>query len=211
MMEWLLMGLLLVGAYLVGSIPNGSIVGLLLGRDLLSHGSGKTGTANTMNVLGRPAAAIVFVLDLAKGMVVVALARLLPWPTEAWQNVAMGGAASAAILGHNWSLWVRFLAGKWGGGRGIVTALGAMLLVNPLVVLAAVVVGAVTLLVSRYIVVATLAGVLGGVVTSGVLVTVGGMSPWLLPGCFAWGGLVVAGFHDSIVRLLKGEERKIGR
>lgn len=208
-MEWLVLGLLLVGAYLVGAIPNGLLVGRLMGRDLLRHGSGKTGTANTMSALGRGPAALVFALDLLKGVLVALAARLIPWPSDEWGSLALGGAASVAIAGHNWSVWVRLLSGKWGGGRGIVTALGAMLLVNPLVVLVAAVVGAVVLFVSRYVVVATLAGMMGGLATAVLLVAAGQVSPWLLPGCLAWGALVAWGFHDSIGRLLRGEETKV--
>jgi glycerol-3-phosphate acyltransferase PlsY len=179
------------------------LVGMLMGRNLLMLGSGKTGTANSMSVLGRPAAVAVFALDLLKGVVVVALARLLTWPNEMWLDLAIGGAGSATIAGHNWSLWVRLFTGKWGGGRGIVTAIGAMLTVQPLAVAAAVVFGALAFIVSRHVVVSTIVGVTATIMTSVILVLSQQLSPWLLPGTISWGLLIVAGFHDSIGRLLK--------
>jgi glycerol-3-phosphate acyltransferase PlsY len=195
--------LLLAGSYLVGAIPGGLLVGLLMGRNLLKLGSGKTGTANSMSVLGRPAATAVFALDLLKGLVVVVLAWLLSWPNEVWLDLAIGGAGAAAIVGHNWSLWVRLFTGRWGGGRGIVTAIGAMLTVQPLAVAAAVIFGALAFIISRHVVLATIVGVAATILTSVILVLSQQLPPWLLPGTISWGLLIVAGFHDSIGRLLK--------
>lgn len=209
--HWLQLGLLVVGAYLLGAIPNGLLVGRLAGRNLLHHGSGKTGTANTLATLGRPAAVAVFALDLIKGLLVVLIARFLSWPNDAWLYIAMSSAASSAIVGHNWSVWVRLLSGKWGGGRGIVTALGAMLIVHPLVVLAAIIGAALALAVSRYMVLGAITGALVGVVTACILVAFQQITPWLLPGCIVWALLVLAGFHDNISRLLKGTEQRLGR
>lgn len=208
--EWLQLCAVILGAYLLGAIPSGLLVGLLMGRNLLQLGSGKTGTANTMSMLGKPAAATVFALDLAKGVLAVLIARTLAWPDDNWLAVATGLAASAAIVGHNWSVWVRLFAGKWGGGRGIVTAVGAMLVLQPLIVLAAVIAGAVALLLSRYVVIATLAGVVAGVAAAVVLALLQQITPWLLPGVIAWSLLIVAGFQDSLSRLLKGTETRLG-
>src|SRR5215212_10240648 len=132
-MTWMQLGLLALGAYLLGAIPNGWLVGRLQGRDLLREGSRKTGSTNTLRVLGRPAAAAVFVGDLLKGALAVAAAGLLAWPDAGWRMLAEGVAGAAAIAGHNWSVWVRLLAGRWGGGRGLVPALGACLLIHPLI------------------------------------------------------------------------------
>src|SRR3712207_4856740 len=131
-MEWLQLALLVAAAYLLGAVPSGLLVGRLRGRELLQYGSGKTGATNSMRGLGRQAAAVVFALDFVKGLLAVLAARLFPWPSDAWLGTAVGSRGAAAIIGHNWSIWVRLLAGKWGGGRGIVTAIGAMLAVHPL-------------------------------------------------------------------------------
>src|SRR5690242_1046701 len=96
-----------LGAYLLGSIPSGLLVGRLRGRDLLREGSGKTGSTNTLRVLGRPAAAAVFGADLLKGLLAVALVALFAWPDADWRAAATGVAGAAVIAGHNWSLGVR--------------------------------------------------------------------------------------------------------
>ena len=211
MSDWLQLILLIILAYLIGAMPSGLLVGRVMGRNLLEGGSGKTGTANAMSVLGRPAAIAVFALDLVKGLISVLLARSFAWTNEAWLAIAMGMAASAAIAGHNWSAWVRLLAGRWGGGRGIVTALGAMLMLQPLVILAAVIAGILSLAATRYVVVATLIGIAASMGTVIALVLLQQVTPWLLPGVIAWGLLVVVGFSDSITRLLKGTETRVGQ
>src|SRR6266566_9059124 len=194
-MYWLYFALLVVGTYLVGAIPNGLIIGLLLGKSPLEVGSGKTGATNTFRAAGPVAAAAVLVLDLAKGALAVIAARLIPWPDDAWLGLAMGCSAAAAIVGHNWSVWVRLYSGKWGGGRGIVTALGAMLLVNPWVVVAAGVVGALAFLLTRHTTLGAVGGALGGLVAIVALGAAGQLSLWLLPGAAAWCLLIILGFH----------------
>jgi glycerol-3-phosphate acyltransferase PlsY len=208
--DFLLLLIVTVGAYLIGAIPSGLLIGRLLGRDPLSQGSGKTGATNTFRTAGPAAGAIVLVLDLVKGFVAVLLARLVAWPDEMWAGVAIGAAGAAAILGHNWSLWVRLMAGKWGGGRGIMPAFGAMLAVSPLVALAALVAGGVVIFATRYMAWGAIAGVLAGVGTLIAMAALGMVSPWLVPGGIAWGVLVVLGFHDNIGRLLSGTEPKLG-
>jgi acyl phosphate:glycerol-3-phosphate acyltransferase len=209
-MAWLQLGLLVVGAYLLGGIPGGLLIGMAMGRDLLQFGSGKTGATNTLRTLGLPAGVAVFVFDVAKGGLAVSIARFLAWPDEAWLGMAVGSAGAAAIIGHNRSVWVRLLAGRWGGGRGILTAVGAMLVVDPLVVLVAAACAGVALLVSRFVVVGAVVGALGGLATAIILVFLQQINPWFLPGVAAWALLVIAGFQDSIYRLQKGTERRLG-
>ena len=89
-------------------------------------------------------------------------------------------------------------------------ALGAMLLVNPWVIIAGGAVGAVAFLVTRQATIGAVAGALGGLVTIAALGATGQMSPWLVPGAAAWCLLIVLGFHDNIARLLKGNETRLG-
>lgn len=199
-----------VVSYVIGAIPSGLLVGRVFGRDMLNEGSGKLGTANTMNALGVPAAIAVFILDLVKGIVPVLIARAFTWPDTAWLGVAVAVAGVAAILGHNYSLWVRLLAGKWGGGRGIVTALGAMLMLHPLVVLGAAVLGLVAIAATRLMVLGAMAGIVAGIATALLLISLGWLDISLLPAAIAWSLLVLLGFSDSIARLLRGTEPKLG-
>lgn len=210
-MELLQLALVVVLAYLIGSIPTGLIVARLNGVDLTSKGSGKTGATNTMNALGIGAGATVLAFDLVKGVMSVLLAYLFPYEQTMVQAIAVTCAGAAAILGHNYSIWVRLITGRWGGGRGIVTALGAMVLLHPLVVLAAVVVGATFLAITRYVVLGALAGTIGAVVVAVILVSLGSLSGMFLPAVLLWALLVIVGFQDNIERLLQGAEPKLGR
>jgi glycerol-3-phosphate acyltransferase PlsY len=122
----------------------------------------------------------------------------------------MGCAAAAAIIGHNWSVWVRLISGKWGGGRGIGVALGAMLLLNPWIVLTAILAGGLAMLITRYLAIGAITGALAGLIAIISLGISGNLSPWLLPGAAAWCLLVILGFHDNIARLLNGTETRLG-
>jgi len=210
-MEWLELGFLILGAYLLGSIPNGLIIGLRLGRDPRQYGSGKTGATNMLRVLGRRAAAAVFLLDFAKGALPVLVARLLPWPDETWMGMAMGCAAVAAIVGHVWSIWLLIFTGKLGGGRGVATAVGVMFMVHPLAALIALVVGVTVIGVSRYVSLGSIIGVSVGVLVAGIFAyfqqVPWGFLPWALGAAL----LVVILHRDNIDRLLKGTERKLGQ
>jgi glycerol-3-phosphate acyltransferase PlsY len=210
-MEWLKLGLLIVGGYLLGAIPWGLIVSLRLGRDLRQHGSGKTGATNTLRVIGRRAAAVVFILDAAKGIIPVLIARALSWPDDTWLGIAMGGAAVATIVGHCWSIWIRLFSGKWGGGRGVSTAIGVMIMVHPLAALIGFVVGIGTILVSRYVSLGSIVGVSVGLLSLVVLVFAQQIPLWFFPWGLIAGLLVVVLHRDNIERLLKGTERKLGQ
>jgi glycerol-3-phosphate acyltransferase PlsY len=187
------------------------IVSLRLGRDLRQHGSGKTGATNTLRVIGRRAAAVVFILDASKGIIPVLVARALPWPDDTWLGVAMGSAAVAAIVGHCWSIWIRLFSGKWGGGRGVATAVGVMIMVHPLAALIGFVVGIGVILVSRYVSLGSIVGVSVGLLSLAVLVFTRQIPLWFFPWGLIAGLLVVVLHRDNIQRLLKGTERKLGQ
>jgi glycerol-3-phosphate acyltransferase PlsY len=120
-------------------------------------------------------------------------------------------AGAAAVLGHNYSVWVRLASGRWGGGRGIVTAMGAMLMLHPLVVLAAILVGLAAIALTRLMVVGTIAGTIGAVGVAVILVATGSLWSWFLPAVIVWAVLVIAGFYDNLQRLARGAEPKLGR
>jgi glycerol-3-phosphate acyltransferase PlsY len=185
-------------------------VGLLLGKNPLEVGSGKIGATNTLRAAGPMAAVAVAILDLLKGALAVLAARFFSWPNDAWLGMAMGCSAASAVVGHNWSVWVRLYTGRWGGGRGIVTAMGAMLIISPWVVAVVILVGALTVVVTRYVAMGAIAGALAGLASILALGAAGALSPWLLPGAAACCLLVILGFHDNIGRLVNGTETRLG-
>jgi glycerol-3-phosphate acyltransferase PlsY len=118
------LGLLVgIGGYLIGAFPTGVVVTRLWGaRDVHQAGSGHSGTTNTYRQAGLPAAILVFVVDLTKGLIAVWLGLVL----TGYQAWTLPVAGAAAVLGHCWSVYVDFR-----GGMGISTAGGIFLWVLP--------------------------------------------------------------------------------
>ncbi|MFM2106029.1 MAG: glycerol-3-phosphate acyltransferase PlsY [Chloroflexota bacterium] len=198
----LLPALLLVAiAYLAGSVPSGVLVARLSGGpDPRTIGSGRTGGTNALRALGRKRALVVVVMDLAKGALPVLLARNVTG--DAVVEVACG---VGAVLGASRSIFLRF-----GGGRGVGTGVGTMLVIQPLSVVVAFPVFAIAIAATRYVSVGSLLGSLAVVVTVGAWwATGGGAVPAAYPLYAAIGGALVWLAHaDNIERLLRGEERK---
>ncbi|MFC2013261.1 glycerol-3-phosphate acyltransferase [Chloroflexota bacterium] len=116
----LLFGIMIVvAAYLVGAIPAAYLAGKWLrGVDLRRHGSGNVGATNLAALTSKTVAVPVIIFDLSKGALMVLVAHLLHMGIVT--EVAVG---LAAIIGHNWSVFLRF-----GGGRGLLTAIGVALM-----------------------------------------------------------------------------------
>jgi glycerol-3-phosphate acyltransferase PlsY len=126
--------------YLLGSIPSGVILGhLWKGIDIRRHGSTHTGGLNTLRVVGVPAGVLAGLCDAAKGAGAVLLAQT--WGPEPW-SVPLAGCA--AVVGHNWSLFLGFQ-----GGLGLATLAGSVILFRPQAILLAILVYGVLFLVLR--------------------------------------------------------------
>jgi glycerol-3-phosphate acyltransferase PlsY len=143
---------LLVLSYLLGATPTSYVAGRLgRGIDLRQHGSHNLGATNVYRVLGWHYAIPVGLMDMAKGVVPVAI--LGPWSNgPAWFTVALG---IAAVLGHMFSPYVGFR-----GGKGVATVAGVFLALAPVAVLIALVIWGATLWLSGYVSVASLAAAL---------------------------------------------------
>ena len=112
----------LIAAYLVGSIPMGFvIVKAISGQDVRQVGSGRTGGTNAMRAAGLAAGLLTALLDAMKGAAGVWLAAaLLPADTR---PLGMALAGLCAILGHNYSIFLRFKGGA-GGAPCVGAAMG---------------------------------------------------------------------------------------
>src|SRR5687767_5009578 len=106
-------------AYLVGSIPFGLMVGKLKGVDPRTAGSGNIGASNVGRLLGRKFFAVVFLLDLLKGLLPMLLAgRVLQGAgQEARTYFVWLLVGFAAIVGHMFSVFLGFK-----GGKGVATS-----------------------------------------------------------------------------------------
>jgi acyl phosphate:glycerol-3-phosphate acyltransferase len=121
---------IVLGAYLLGSIPFGLIFAkLFTGKDIREHGSGNIGATNVSRVAGPAAGIATLLFDTGKGAAAVWLAA---WFTGGQHAGPMMLAGIATLLGHCFSIWLRFQ-----GGKGVATALGVYLVLSPLAALAA--------------------------------------------------------------------------
>lgn len=114
-MMWILAGTL---GYLLGSVPFGLLLTRATGAgDLRAIGSGNIGATNVLRTGRKGLAAATLLLDLAKGIAAVLLARAI-WPGQ--EPLLPSAAAVAAVLGHCFPVWLKFC-----GGKGVATLAGA--------------------------------------------------------------------------------------
>lgn len=164
MLSWLLP----IVAYLVGSIPFGVLIARSKGIDITKHGSGNVGATNVFRVVGKSFGILCLFLDFLKGFVPVVIATNLlrvegespavalpflwglseagPAAHQLGLHTAQVATAMAAILGHNYSV---FLRGR--GGKGIATSAGVLVALMPLVLLLMLIVFFAVLFLSGYV------------------------------------------------------------
>ncbi len=156
-----------LAAYLLGSIPTGYLVGRARGVDIRSVGSGNIGATNVFRFLGKPAGIFVLFMDALKGFAAVALVvNFHPElhdaapvmfgrdgqpdaTTREWLGIVAG---IAAILGHNYTCWLRFK-----GGKGIATSAGVYLALAPEAVGLALAAWILLFVITRYVSLASIA------------------------------------------------------
>lgn len=133
--------LAVLAAYLVGAIPTSFLAGRVArGVDLREHGSGNLGAANALRILGWRWALPVVLFDIGKGFLPVWIFSRSVDAPFAW-TLAVG---SAAVLGHVFSIWVRFR-----GGKGVATSAGVFLALAPGPTLGAIATWALLIRISR--------------------------------------------------------------
>lgn len=108
--------------YLLGGIQTAILYGKLKGIDIRNHGSGNAGATNTLRVLGKKAALIVFLGDVLKAIVAVIAAKLL-FPEMALISGLYAGIG--AIIGHSYPIFFKFK-----GGKGIAVTVGAIYMID---------------------------------------------------------------------------------
>jgi glycerol-3-phosphate acyltransferase PlsY len=202
------MGLLLAAflGYLLGAIPFGIIIGRLTkGIDLREYGSHRTGATNALRTLGTRAAAAVFVLDVAKGVFAVLLARFL-FADDPMVEWAAGVAGFAAIVGHNWSVFIGF-----SGGRGVATSAGALGAMSIWTIAILVPMVAIVIWRSRYVSLGSIVGAIAAPIITALLAVIGAAIIPAIGYALASGLLVTAAHADNIGRLRAGTERRIGQ
>ena len=183
--------LVVVAAYLVGTFPTATLVA---GSRVTSEGSGNPGASNVYRVAGRKAGLLVFAGDFLKG----ALATAAGYAIDGRSLALACGAA--AVVGHCLPVTRRFR-----GGKGVATAAGFVLVVEPLVAAVAIVAWLLVAKLAHKASVASLVVAVG--IPSAVLAIRGSGIEAATVAAVAV--LVVARHADNVARLMRGEERTL--
>jgi glycerol-3-phosphate acyltransferase PlsY len=198
-------GIVVVLAYLLGSIPTGYWVGKILkGIDIREHGSRSTGATNVLRTLGKGPALFVFLMDVAKGVAAIALARwLFSQPSlEAQLPWAVTATALVAILGHSKSIWLGFK-----GGKSAATGLGVLFAVALPVGLTAAATFLSVLAIFRIV---SLGSIATAIVAPLLMLAFRQPLPYFLF-ALVGGTYVLITHRANIQRLLAGQEPRIGQ
>ena len=189
-------------AYLIGSVPWGyMLLRWRLGVDIREYGSGRTGMSNVLRTGGGKVAGLVLALDVVKGILAVMLARVVIGDTAA--EVAAG---LFALVGHNWPVFLQFR-----GGRGILTGLGGLAIMAPIAGAAATLAFLLIALLSRYVSLGNITGVIIGGLTLLGLGLVGIYSSTYILYVLFGGAIIIWQHRDNIKRIRQGNERRLGQ
>jgi len=194
--------ILLVSAYLIGSVPIGYIVGrVFFRRDIRTAGSGNIGATNALRAFGTTVGVIILLLDMLKGFGTVMLAKAVLGSDSGW----IAACGLAAILGHIFTIFLRFK-----GGKGVATAGGVFLALAPLALLMTLLSFIVITAITRYVSLGSILGALGfGImVIMQQLMLVKPDYP-LMVMSVAVVLMIILKHKDNIRRLLQGTENKI--
>lgn len=190
-------------AYLAGAFPTAYLAGRIRGVDLASAGSGNYGATNVYRNLGAGPAVVVLIVDILKGFAPVRLLSGFSESIEPGLYAVLLGLS--AVVGHVYSVFLRFR-----GGKGIGTAGGAFLALAPVAAGVALMTWIVVVAVGRIVSVASLAAATVLMITVWALEAPQWPDTW--PLVVATAALTVFVFYthrDNIRRLRRGEEARI--
>jgi acyl phosphate:glycerol-3-phosphate acyltransferase len=203
--------IIILFAYLLGSISPSIILSQLVkGVDIRTYGSGNAGMTNAMRLLGAKWGTVVALIDLAKGFcaawVIPHILLDYSQPLIMDEILIRLIAGFAAVVGHIWTVFFRFK-----GGKGVLTMAGAALGVAPAPVGICFGIFLLVLLTTRYV-------SLSSILAIGIFPFMVYMHEWIfqIPASaylkifsFCLAALIIYTHRANIVRLWKGEERKI--
>ncbi|HMP74447.1 MAG TPA: glycerol-3-phosphate 1-O-acyltransferase PlsY [Kiritimatiellia bacterium] len=185
--------------YLLGSVPFGLLIARAKGIDIRAHGSGNIGATNVLRVLGKPLGITTFILDALKGFL-----PAFAFPLVFGNNPELVGIASgiAAILGHNFPVFLRFK-----GGKGVATSAGMLIGIAPAAAGIGLALWLVIFLAFRYV---SLASILAALAIAGIAWL--WYPPGLIPPVLSLlASLVIIRHRANIQRLLNGTENRFER
>jgi acyl phosphate:glycerol-3-phosphate acyltransferase len=204
------LALVVVASYLIGAIPTGYLVARAWrGIDIRDYGSGTIGATNVLRTMGKGPFILVLIADALKGYI----PTLVTWYVFQDEGLKTAhalqvAAGIAAVIGHDFPVYIRFR-----GGRGVATSFGVYAALAMPLAVGLVAVGIFIVLAVRYMSVMSLVTVpLGALVLFALALVPGGdVYTWtkVIFGVFAT-AIVFATHIPNIRRLMRGTEPKIG-
>lgn len=201
--------LVITVSYFLGAIPTGYLAGRLASIDIRTKGSGNPGATNVVRVLGKRYGYPVFVADLLKGLVAVLIGTA--FATRVYGESASDRfgilAGIFCVLGHTFSVWLKFK-----GGKGVATSIGVITALVPLAAAVMLVVWLVSFQLTRYVSIASILSAVTLPITVGLLAYLRHVDrPLLLYFSLALAAVVVLRHHSNILRLVRGTEPRFNR
>ncbi len=192
----------LLGGYLCGSLSFAVIVSRVMGlADPRSYGSGNPGATNVLRSGNRKAAVLTLAFDALKGYVPVWLVLAFGGPYGLGEGAA-AFTGLAAFVGHLWPLYFRFQ-----GGKGVATAAGVLMAINPWLGLATLASWVIIAVFFRY---SSLAALVAAVFAPFYQALIWGVAPPLLA-IVVMSLLLVWRHQANIQKLIAGTESKLGQ
>ena len=201
-MTLLYSALAMVAGYLIGSLSFAVIVSRLMGlADPRSYGSGNPGATNVLRSGSRPAAVLTLALDALKGYVPVLLV-LIYGPRFGLGEGTAAFVGLAAFIGHLWPVFFRFK-----GGKGVATAAGVLMAINPLLGLATLLSW---VLIAAFFRFSSLASIVAALFAPFYQMLIWGIEPGFLA-IVAMSLLLVWRHEGNIRKLIAGTESRLGQ
>lgn len=202
-----------VVAYLLGAIPFGLIIGRRMAHvDIRKYGSGNIGATNVFRTLGTRPGLLTALLDLSKAALAVLLAMFVVGNDafvaaglDIHVQLAQILAAIMAMVGHNWSVYIKFK-----GGKGVACFIGGLLVINWAVALIGLAAGIIIALTTRYVSLGSMLAAVCVLLALVALALLAVSAPvYIVYGLLA-AGLIVFQHRSNIMRLQSGTELKLG-
>jgi acyl phosphate:glycerol-3-phosphate acyltransferase len=199
-------------AYLLGSIPTGYLVAKSRGIDIRAVGSGNIGATNVFRILGKPAGIFVLAVDAMKGFFACQFVGVFAYiwlvqgagfdadSADAEFHKIVGGLF--AILGHNYTCWLKFK-----GGKGIATSAGVILALMPVALAISLGTWLLLLAITRYVSVASI----GAAFILPFAAWWADYSPRMQIVAVVIGVLAIYKHRANIRRLRAGTENRVGK
>lgn len=184
-------------SYFIGNISNAYFIGkIFLKKDVRNYGSGNAGATNAIRAFGYKVGILVFLGDLLKGV----LATYISHKIDPVYGQYIGGIA--LLVGHNWPAVLKFK-----GGKGIASSIGVMLFINPYLALICFVVGLTIAILTKIVSIGSLIGVSLAPIIA--IIFFRPLEDAFLIFTITLSLLAIFRHKENIVRLIKGEEKKL--